>query len=193
MKKTIIFCLLVVTLSVSCQSQTAGPSPDISTVRLITLDPGHFHAALVQKSMYDGVDPVVHVYAPAGDDVKMHLDRIIAYNTRANEPTQWKEVVYTGDDFFEKMLSDKAGNVVVISGNNTRKTKYIAECLKAGFNVLADKPMAINGNDFELLKSAFDTAKKNNLLLYDIMEKERTPRGGFPCLLAEVASLQKPP
>ena len=25
--------------------------------RLITLDPGHFHAALVQKSMYPDVDP----------------------------------------------------------------------------------------------------------------------------------------
>ena len=169
MKKTLVFCLLVVTLSVSCQSQTAGTNPDNNTVRLITLDPGHFHAALVQKSMYGGVDPVVHVYAPAGPDVQLYLDKINAYNTRAEEPTQWKEVVYTGDDFFEKMLSDKAGNVVVISGNNTRKTKNIAECLRAGIDVLADKPMAINDEDFELLKSAFDTARNNNLLLYDIM------------------------
>ncbi len=169
MKKTIIFCLLVTTLSTSCQSQTANTNPDNNTVRLITLDPGHFHAALVQKSMYDNVDPVVHVYAPAGSDVQLYLDKINAYNTRASEPTRWKEVVYTGGDFFEKMLSEKAGNVVVISGNNTMKTKYIAESLKAGFNVLADKPMVINSENFELLKSAFATAKKNNLLLYDIM------------------------
>ena len=33
-------------------------------VRLITVDPGHFHAALVQKSMYPGVDSNVQVYAP---------------------------------------------------------------------------------------------------------------------------------
>ena len=32
-------------------------------VRLITLDPGHFHAALVQKLMYPQVDPVVYVYS----------------------------------------------------------------------------------------------------------------------------------
>ena len=31
-------------------------------VKLITLDPGHFHAALVQKSMYPQVDPTVYVY-----------------------------------------------------------------------------------------------------------------------------------
>jgi ABC-type glycerol-3-phosphate transport system substrate-binding protein len=33
-------------------------------VKLMTLDPGHFHAALVQKTMYEMVDSVVHIYAP---------------------------------------------------------------------------------------------------------------------------------
>jgi hypothetical protein len=32
--------------------------------RFITLDPGHFHAALVQKKMYPEVSPEVNVYAP---------------------------------------------------------------------------------------------------------------------------------
>ncbi len=47
-------------------------------VRLLTLDPGHFHAALVQKYMYEGVDPQVHVYAPKGDDVVRNLSRASA-------------------------------------------------------------------------------------------------------------------
>src|SRR5665811_10906 len=68
-------------------------------VKIMTLDPGHFHAALVQKSMYDQVDPVVHVYAPEGPDVQGHLALINAYNTRAENPTSWEEVVYKGDDF----------------------------------------------------------------------------------------------
>src|SRR5687767_8546021 len=46
---------------------------DAAAVRLITLDPGHFHAALVQKTMYPGIDPVVHVYAPEGPEVTAHL------------------------------------------------------------------------------------------------------------------------
>ena len=45
-------------------------------VRLITLDPGHFHAALVQKKMYDQVNPEVRVYAPEGADLAQHLGRI---------------------------------------------------------------------------------------------------------------------
>ncbi|WP_220273391.1 putative oxidoreductase C-terminal domain-containing protein [Pontibacter diazotrophicus] len=138
-------------------------------IKLITLNPGHFHAALVQKSMYDNVDPVVHVYAPAGDDVQEHLKKIEAYNTRPEAPTQWKEEVYTGDDYLQKMLADKAGNVVVIAGNNQKKTEYIKTSVDAGLHVLADKPMAIDTESFGLLKEAFASAEKNNVLLYDIM------------------------
>lgn len=153
---------------VACNSNSANETKS-KPVQLITLDPGHFHAALVQKSMYDDVDSVVHVYAPAGNDVQLHLDRINEYNTRKDNPTHWKEVVYTGPDYFEKMLSEKKGNVVVLAGNNEKKTEYILESLENGFNVLGDKPMAINSNGFEQLKEAFSVAKKNNLVLYDIM------------------------
>ena len=56
-------------------------------VKLITLDPGHFHAALVQKNMYDQVNPEVFVYAPKGADLNEHLKKIEGYNTRAQNPT----------------------------------------------------------------------------------------------------------
>jgi predicted dehydrogenase len=140
-----------------------------SQIKLITVDPGHFHAALVQKSMYDQVSPDVNVYAPEGTDVKQHLDRIISYNSRANNPTKWNEIVYTGDDFFEKMLSENAGNVVVLSGNNRKKAEYISRSVNAGLNVLSDKPMIISPDDFPLLEAAFSTAKEKGILLYDIM------------------------
>ena len=143
-----------------------------SPVRLITLDPGHFHAALVQKTMYPDVDPVVHVYAPGGEnagDLEEHLKRITGFNTRATDPTHWKEEVYAGSDYLEKMISQKRGNVVVISGNNRRKTDYILQSVRSGINVLADKPMAITPKDFETLKKAFAAAEKERVLLYDIM------------------------
>jgi predicted dehydrogenase len=145
------------------------PGNDLKPVRLITLDPGHFHAALVQKSMYEDVDPVVYVYAPAGPDVQLHLERIKAYNGREKDPTHWSEEVYTGPDFFAKMMAEKAGNTVVLSGNNREKADYILGSLKAGLNVLADKPMVIDSVGFILLQQAFDTAARENLLLYDIM------------------------
>jgi predicted dehydrogenase len=138
-------------------------------VRLMTLDPGHFHAALVQKSAYEQVDPRVHVFAPAGPDVVDHLARIEGFNSRADDPTEWVEVVYTGDDFLEKMLADRPGNVVVISGNNSRKADYIRQAVAAGLNVLADKPMAIEPEDFGVLEEAHRTAKEKGVLLWDIM------------------------
>ena len=152
-----------------CMKKTCCGTCGGDTVKLITLDPGHFHAALVQKRMYPGVSPNVHVYAPEGNDLKMHLDRINAFNTRADAPTKWESTVYTGPDFLEKMLKDKAGNVVVLAGNNARKTEYILKSVQAGYNVLADKPMAITPKDFEMLKQAFEVARQKGVVLYDIM------------------------
>jgi hypothetical protein len=74
--------------------QTMGPTR--KPVQVITLDPGHFHAALVQKTMFAQVDSVVHVYAPEGADVQDHLKRIGGYNGRPDNPTRWHEEVYTG-------------------------------------------------------------------------------------------------
>src|SRR5882724_6427117 len=159
-----LFALLVF---ISCNNNKM--KNETKPVRLVTLDPGHFHAALVQKSMYDDVDSTVHVYAPDGNDLKLHLDRINGYNTRKENPTHWNEEVYTGNDFFEKMLSEKKGNVVVLAGNNQKKTDYILQSLQNGLNVLGDKPMVIDSKGFEKLKQAFDVANKNNLVLYDIM------------------------
>lgn len=156
-------------LILSAPGSSASLAQGVATVRLITLDPGHFHAALVQKSMYASIDPLVHVYAPAGDDVGEHLKRIEAFNGRATQPTRWREQVYTGPDFFERMLTEKPGNVVVISGNNARKAAYVLRSVQAGLNVLADKPMVIAAADFDSLQASFAAAESRHVLLYDIM------------------------
>ena len=137
-------------------------------VKLMTLDPGHFHAALVQKSMYPQVDSTVHVFAPEGADVALHLERIDRYNA-GGEPTDWEEVVYRGPDFLERMIEEKPGNVVVLSGNNGRKTEYIQEAIANDLHVLADKPMVIDPAEYEMLKAAMKDAEARDLLLYDIM------------------------
>lgn len=138
-------------------------------VKLMTLDPGHFHASLVLKSMYPQVDSTVHVYAPEGPELRAYLDAIEDFNTREKNPTQWQLEVYSGPDFLEKMISEKPGNLMITAGNNQLKTRYIKETVDAGINVLADKPMAIDVEGFELLKEAFNSAQKNNALLYDVM------------------------
>lgn len=138
-------------------------------VKIITLAPGHFHAALLQKFMYDEVDSTVHVFAGEEQEIKPYLALIDEYNRRKENPTSWKEKVYAGPDYLEKMLQTKPGNVVVIAGNNQMKTKNIKKCVDAGLNVLSDKPMTITKAGFDELKEAFANAKNNKVLLYDIM------------------------
>ena len=161
-------CAAALALVCSFVASCSGPESGCE-VTLLTLDPGHFHAALVQKTQYQGVSPDVYVYAPEGDDLQQHLSKVEAYNSRSEAPTSWNEIVYTGDDFLEKMLSDKRGNVMVTAGNNRKKTEYILKTLQAGINVLSDKPMAISSDKFEMLEECFETAAQKGLLLYDIM------------------------
>jgi predicted dehydrogenase len=138
-------------------------------VRLITLDPGHFHAALIQKEMYDGVSPRVSVYAPLGTDLLEHLGRITRFNSRRENPTRWELDVHTGDDFLARMLSERPGNVVVISGRNRGKIDRIKSSVSAGLNVLADKPWIISIDDFPKLEQALDDAYRKKLIAYDVM------------------------
>ncbi|MEJ2701621.1 MAG: Gfo/Idh/MocA family oxidoreductase [Sedimentisphaerales bacterium] len=161
--------------------------PAKEKVRLVILDPGHYHAALVQKSMIDQVDPTVYVYAPNGPEVRDYTDQIQRFNSRPENPTHWREEVYTGDDFLEKMVADKRGDIVVISGNNRRKTEYIKTSIDAGLNAFCDKPMCIDAEGFRVLKQAFATARERHLLLYDIM----TERFNVTCILQKLLVLDR--
>lgn len=139
-------------------------------VTLMTVDPGHFHASLVQKVKYPQIDSVAYIYAPSNSDgVQRHLSRIELYNNRDNNPTNWVEKVYEGPDFFEQMLEKRPGNVVVLAGNNARKTEYIKKSIDAGLNVLSDKPMVIKPQNYGMLKKAISKAQNSDALLYDIM------------------------
>jgi len=138
-------------------------------VVLMTLDPGHFHASLIQKVMYPQIDKNVYVFSPEGPDIQEHLNRIESFNNRDIEPTQWNEIVYTGKNYFDKMLLQKPGNLVVISGNNKIKADYILRSVTSGLNVLADKPMIIYPEDFPKLEQAFKVAEEKGVMLYDIM------------------------
>src|SRR5210317_2096664 len=104
----IIFCsvLLASCINKSSNQQKNEPVDKFSVgkdkITLMTLDPGHFHAALVQKTSYNEMNDTVFVYAPKGEDIKDHLIRIEGFNTREENPTQWIENVYTGSDYLEK-------------------------------------------------------------------------------------------
>jgi predicted dehydrogenase len=176
MNKNLIPMIAFATLLFSCnggqkpmQKVSSKFSGANGEVKLMTLDPGHFHAALIQKSMYPQIDPTVYVFAPEGGDVDQHLARIEAFNKRPDNPTVWVEKVYAGVDYLEKMLAEKPGNVMMVAGNNAKKTEYIQKAIEAGINVFADKPMVITPEAFPVLEQTFKTAAEKGVLLFDIM------------------------
>ncbi len=163
------FAWLVAAAVASAAWALQESSRSVPAVRLMTLDPGHFHAALVQKEMYPDVAARVDVFAPLGPDLVGHLNRIASFNTRQERPTAWQLEVHTGPDFVDRMLHEHPGNVVILSGRNRLKIDQIARSIHAGLSVLADKPWILKSDDLPKMEAALAEADARSLVAYDIM------------------------
>jgi predicted dehydrogenase len=119
--------------------------------------------------MYHGVSPCVHVYAPLGPDLQAHLGRIAGFNARRERPTAWELEVHACADPLGRMVAERPGNVVVVSGRNRRKIDVILAALNAGLHVLADKPWVIRTDGLPKLNTALDLAQRKGLVALDIM------------------------
>ncbi|MGI6573889.1 MAG: putative oxidoreductase C-terminal domain-containing protein [Fermentimonas sp.] len=175
--KKMLMALAVSMLLFSCTGRGGDGKSQQSTftgkageIKLIVLAPGHFHASLLQKSEMEQVNKQLYIYSETKDaGLAQYLSAIESFNAREVEPTHWESNVYMGSDYLERMLSDQKGNVVILAGNNRDKTEYILASIDAGFNVLSDKPMAINQGDFHLLEAAYENSVENGVFLYDMM------------------------
>ena len=170
--KNMMMAMAVAAVAAGCcdKCNVAARKP-VKEVSFVEIDPGHFHAALVLNRNYEGVAKDVPVFAPKGPDVEAHQKLVTAFNTREKDPTAWNEIVYTGDDYLQKALAlgDKGSSVVVLAGKNNKKADYYLAAIKAGFNVLSDKPMAITPDAFAKLQEAAKLADEKGLYFADIM------------------------
>ena len=178
------YILLTAFTILSCSS-----NEDNKIVKLMTLDPGHFHAALIQKTSYENIDSTVDVYAPEGPEVSTFLKSIDAYNNRETNPTNWSINTHLGNNYLEQMIFEKPGNVMVVSGKNSKKIDYILAAVTAGLNVYADKPLVTNPDGLKKLEEVFRVAKENNVLVYDIMTERFEVTTGIQKALSMVSSV----
>lgn len=138
-------------------------------IRLITLAPGHFHAALVQKKVIPGVHRRCHIYAPLDADTVAHLDRLAGFNARPNDPTDWEVDLRAGPDWLQRFEREQPGNTVVLSGRNRPKIDLMRLAVWQGLNVLADKPWIVESADFPKLEEVYREAELREVLLWDVM------------------------
>jgi len=136
---------------------------------LVVVDPGHFHATLVQREMYPGLSPLVRVLAPLGPDLIDYLSRIARYNRQPEAATDWRLDVHAGPDFLDRLRAGPAGGIAVFSGRNRGKIERIIAALEAGLHVLADKPVIVEPADLPRLDAALSLARERRLVLADMM------------------------
>lgn len=164
MKSTAIPLILLA--AVACSR-----ADEATTHHIAVVEPGHFHAALVAKSPLPGVDDTIRVYT-SGDNaqgIAQFSSFIDTYNNAAEKPTHWQLDIIDGADYMSRMAADNVSDIVVLAGDNKDKTHYIIEAVRSGKNVLADKPMAINSDNFDLLVEAYSKAGENGAVIYELM------------------------
>ena len=138
-------------------------------MQLIIVEPGHFHASLIQREMYPALDRRVAVYARLGPEVLDYLNRVSLFNSRPENPTSWELDVHLSDDPMAEIRRERPGNIAIITGRNRGKIGRILAALSAGQHVLADKPWIIDSLDIPKLEEALTLADRNHLAAYDIM------------------------
>jgi predicted dehydrogenase len=138
-------------------------------IRLMTLAPGHFHAALVQKRTAHGVHRRAYVYAPLDADLVAHLDRLAAFNARPDDPTHWEIDVRAGANYLDRFLREQPGNTVVLSGRNRPKIDLMRLAVGNNLHVLADKPWVVEHGDFPKLEHLLAEAEAREVLVWDVM------------------------
>lgn len=151
------------------RSPGGDPVTSRPPIRLMTVAPGHFHAALVQKTMPTGVAGKCHVYAPLDADLVAHLDRLAAFNARPTDPTFWKVDVRAGSDYLDRFLREQPGNTVVLSGRNRPKIDVMLAAVVNNLHVLADKPWVIESADLPKLDRLVRDAELREVLVGDMM------------------------
>src|SRR4029078_5011321 len=125
--------------------------------------------SLVQKQMSPGVHRRCHVYGPLDRDTLAHIDRVVAFNSRPDSPTQWELDLRAGPDWLDRFLREQPGNTVVLSGRNRPKIDLIQAAVGCGLNVLVDKPWIVEFADFAQLKDVCHDADLRDVLTWDVM------------------------
>lgn len=133
---------------------------------ILILNPGHFHAALVLRDSHPDLAKDVYVYSEDGPDLERFVDLVAAFNERPVNPTDWRIHIYTGNDYRQKLIAEKKGDIVVIAGKNDAKMEAIEELSRAGFFVIADKPWLIDEGGLPRLREA---VRDERPLALDIM------------------------
>ena len=133
-------------------------------VRITVVKPGHFHAAMVLREDLPGVDKTVRVCSPRGEGIDSWTASVQRFNSRENSPTHW-----TVEEVNPLPKASSPREVAVLAGDNSFKAKAILHCVELGYNVLSDKPMALDSDDMATLSEAYRLASRKGLVILDLM------------------------
>jgi predicted dehydrogenase len=123
-------------------------------IRVIVLDPGHFHAALSLRESHPCLEDDVDVYAPEGPGLEAFCAMVETFNRREVNPTRWRVHRHVSTQPLESLLEERRGGLVILAGRNHAKAESIERLNAAGYLIFADKPWVVDGRALPFLERA---------------------------------------
>ena len=90
------------------QTMNKAEANDSCKIEVVVLDPGHFHASLLQKDALAVINDTIRIYAPEGIGVNQYLESIDSYNHRPKSPTTRNKYIQA------KIISRKCFQIIKV-------------------------------------------------------------------------------
>ncbi|MGL6076133.1 MAG: putative oxidoreductase C-terminal domain-containing protein [Fimbriiglobus sp.] len=138
-------------------------------VRLMTLDPTHFHAALLTQRRVEGVHPRLYVYSDFSKELLTYLEWMQVGNSRLPHGQGWEMDVRASDRWRARAFQEQPGNTAVITGANRSKIDLMLDAVRAGLHVIADKGWIVDQADFPMLETLLSEAELREVILWEML------------------------
>ena len=147
----------------------AASKPGKKAIRIVTLDPGHFHAALPHRESYPDVDRRVHVYAPLGTTCRSHqAHRAVQHRAPTTPPPGGWRCTPGPTSSSGSRRRRRATWWSSRAATGARSTTSRPRSAP-GYHALVDKPWVLRSEDLPKLKATLDLAEKKGRIAYDMM------------------------
>ena len=134
-------------------------------LRLVTLDPATFTPrSFIPAPPFRDFSRDAYIYSPVTCDGANFWASVSNLVSRSKDPAFWRFHTYNGTDFLERMLAEKRGDVVMLSGRKRPNSRTHRQEHRS-----RDERPRGQARDLPRLEKILADAERRNLAAYDCM------------------------
>ncbi|MGL4420922.1 MAG: putative oxidoreductase C-terminal domain-containing protein [Gemmataceae bacterium] len=137
-------------------------------IRLMLVEPEHWHSILCQRVLLPGIRPRCYIYGTLNPMTVRHMAALEHYASTKITPTPWEPDYRLGPDPWARFLQEQPGNAVLLAGRNDTKLQQMGLCVQQALPVIADLPWILDLDDLPKLEQLYREADLREVPILDL-------------------------